>query len=542
MLPDEPAHSRKRAGMTTTDIENYSRVHAQSGDLHGLGSSLPGYRGVLPPTAEEPPDEVPLEYDGGAATAAGPPSPTPPTQHVPLVPDETANRISRKTKASIKLATLNMKERAAASLGPSQISKWTEISSIMRTQRISVLAVQETHLTEEHVESIHTLHGKRIQVINSSPLSNSAGVAFVLNRELTNVQDLSYTVLVPGRAIVVTTKWHQSNEITLLNVYAPNRYPDHLNFWDEVRSKLRATGTCPDFLMGDFNIVEDPLDRAPARNDDEPATTALRDLRMENTLVDAWRHSFPDTRMFTYRSNTGMQSRLDRIYAKEPHVRHLFQWDAGPSGVPTDHDIVSVRFAPSEAPYVGEGHWTWLPFLIADPLFLAQVTKLGLKLEEALTNIGEHHTNANNPQREWQTFKKEITQLAKKTARAATARIDNKVRSLKRDIAKLANNETLDTDKNTRLDEALLHSELDHLEKKRRSTVRARAQAQWVCKGETVSKYWTKTNSEKKPKDTIQRLTLPGSKPPKYTTRSEEMAKIGWDYHDAIQKNPQAAQ
>ena len=35
----------------------------------------------------------------------------------------------------------------------------------------------------------------------------------------------------------------------------------------------------PDFLLGDFNVTQDPIDRAPAHLDDINTITALRNMR-----------------------------------------------------------------------------------------------------------------------------------------------------------------------------------------------------------------------------------------------------------------------
>ncbi|ETW82842.1 hypothetical protein HETIRDRAFT_426345 [Heterobasidion irregulare TC 32-1] len=350
-----------------------------------------------------------------------------------------------------------MKGQAATTLGPSPISKWAEISNLMKKNRIGVLALQETHLMDKHLDEIHKLHGRQILVLNSSMGTNMGGVAFVLNREITNTQNIEMTTIVPGQALLITLMWHQTSKVTLLNIYAPNDYESHPLFWDTIRTQILNTNARPDIMLGDFNLVEDPIDRAPARPDSEEATTALRKLRSALNLQDEWQHTFPTTRQFTFRSHTETMSRLDRIYAETSHQTYLFQWSSGLTNVPTDHDMVSIN-------------------------------------------------------------------------------------SLKKDLATAANESNIDTNLGARMNEAILHSELDYLEKKRRSNARSKAQAQWSYKGETISKYWSKINSAKKPREIIQRLHIPNSSPPKYTSNSIEMVDIVRNYHNKIQNNPQTSQ
>ena len=66
-------------------------------------------------------------------------------------------------------------------------NKWNHINQIMREHCLGVLAVQEAHLTQEHVDGLHTLFGKRLQIHFSQSLNiNAQGVAIVLNKELTS--------------------------------------------------------------------------------------------------------------------------------------------------------------------------------------------------------------------------------------------------------------------------------------------------------------------------------------------------------------------
>jgi hypothetical protein len=66
-------------------------------------------------------------------------------------------KIKKNTQASLKIASLNIRGR-----GPTGNNKWNHINQIMKEQRLGVLAIQEAHLTQEHVDNLHTLFGKRL--------------------------------------------------------------------------------------------------------------------------------------------------------------------------------------------------------------------------------------------------------------------------------------------------------------------------------------------------------------------------------------------
>jgi hypothetical protein len=64
---------------------------------------------------------------------------------------------------------------------------------------------------------------------------------------------------------------------------------------------------------------------------------------------------------FTYRAQTHaecIQARLDRIYIAARIKQQTFGWEIKESAILTDHSMVTVRYAPKEAPFIGKGRWT----------------------------------------------------------------------------------------------------------------------------------------------------------------------------------------
>jgi exonuclease III len=185
-------------------------------------------------------------------------------------------------KANIMITSLNMNSYMAPASNMNGIEKWSMVYQTMKENKVAVLTLQETHLDNTMLLSIDQCFGKRLRVINSKLPGNPrilAGVAFVINRALVAPKDLVAVELIEGRVLAIKFKWHNDKEIHLLNVYAPNDRRAHPGFWEMIDTKRQSKGLrCPDLMLGDFNVTEDPIDRVPAHLDDTDAIATLRNL------------------------------------------------------------------------------------------------------------------------------------------------------------------------------------------------------------------------------------------------------------------------
>lgn len=91
---------------------------------------------------------------------------------------------------------------------------------------------------------------------------------FVLNKELTIVEKITMEEVIPGKAAMLTIPWNNDKKLRILNIYAPNDPTDSGNFWREITAEIeRKKLQCPSVILGDFNIVDDSLDRLPNKAD-----------------------------------------------------------------------------------------------------------------------------------------------------------------------------------------------------------------------------------------------------------------------------------
>jgi exonuclease III len=256
-----------------------------------------------------------------------------------------ARKIARNTRAELNVTAININGRGGRSI-QERGHKWHDLHRIMHDDKIGVLVVGETHLSDAQVEEIQNSHlGNRMKVHNSiDPLHpNSMGIAVVLNHDLTNTSDTKVTQLIPGRAILVTIPWHSSEKITILAIYAPaDSAAANRQFWEELHKIWMTRNLAvPDMMLGDTNIVEDAIDRLPHKRDDDEATNALAKFKRLLELKDGWRVTYPDTRAYTYTHTSGDSfSRLDRIYVSPALLSVCRNWTISDLGTLTDHRMV----------------------------------------------------------------------------------------------------------------------------------------------------------------------------------------------------------
>ena len=448
-------------------------------------------------------------------------------------------------RANIKIASLNMNGLHTTRDGRFSFEKWSEINATVKRDKIAILAVQETHLDEDTTRSITELFGKRLTIINSQLERNprvSAGVAFVINKDLIEAKETKIQELIKGRAAALTVKWNDQ-ETTMINVYAPNRRQDHKDFWETIENERQRTKTKkPDFVLGDFNVTEEAIDRMPQKMDNFEALAALREFRLKLEIQDQWRHEYPKGREYTYRTNANehtIKSRLDRIYIAKDKTKFTFDWSMTPSTVKTDHWIVATKYAPKNAPYIGTGRWTMPVKATKNIKITEELIKHGMTLQEEMDEIKNNlatRSTERNHQTLWKNFKLTATKWTKDTMKNTHYRRATKLKNLQKDRKKLLADPNFETNQNLQWSEALLAKEIEYLERKTSKENCEITKAKMILHGEKLGGMWTAMSKSKKPRDHLQRLKIPRTIPQKYESRSKGMARLAKQYHEELQE------
>lgn len=228
---------------------------------------------------------------------------------------------------------------------------------------------------------------------------NARGITIVLNKRLVNSVGITETTLVPGRAMTITLPWYHDTKINILTVYSPNAPREIRDFWNTIATATDSNPNLkPDIVLGDFNLVEDAIDRIPSRPDNTTTVEKLREFKNKHNLVDGWRKVNPEEKGCSWtRMSDGTQSRIDRIYINEELFNECSKWKIEPAPIPTDHNIVMARISTPSSPEIGKGRWAIPTRLFKIKAIKSETQKQGLILEKHLRDINPSDTNAPNP-------------------------------------------------------------------------------------------------------------------------------------------------
>ena len=452
----------------------------------------------------------------------------------------------KRSRARIAIASLNMRGFGIVRADGSS-DKWQFINQIARDKRFAILALQETHLTDERIQTLNRLFAATLLVIGSPDPTNATaarGVAFAINTRMIDTAELSVEEIVPGRVSVLSLKrGGEAHGLKIANIYAPNNMQENADLWRILNNRWsQDTRSRPNVMMGDFNMVEDAIDRLPMRTDDQRATAEFRDLRVLLNVTDGWREENGMERKFTYvQAATASQSRLDRIYATDEIREKSFDWMIRDSGILTDHSMVSCAVANYRTPFIGKGRWAMPAGLLQDEVFMEWLNKTGIALQE---EVGRgDRTDSRNPQTALKRFKDTVRDTARERVKQNVPKIDRRLTKLNEDLkatlSLIGQVDPDDRDGISRIahDAAILHERISNLEATKFMYKRRAVAARNWLEGETISKYWSRLNAAPKQFDVMYELEIPQSTPTKYDNKSERMAEIAKEYFDGIQWN-----
>jgi len=257
-------------------------------------------------------------------------------------------------------------------------------------------------------------------------------------------------------------------------------------------------------------------------------------------MRDTWRWANPTENAFTYRAQTQnerIQARLDRIYISKTAEPFTFDWEIKESPIPTDHAMVSVRYAPREAPYIGKGCWTLPLPLLQNEKLLGRIADRGTEFMTNATRDRIERTDRQtaNIQTHWEAYSKSIHKIAKEITKECYHKITSRIRAIEKDLKDTNNDPEISTNREKQRHKAYLASQLKQLKKKEAKDRKDLLNAKLANHSEKLGGMWSALGKEKRPRNPIHRLKIPNTNPPQYERHLKKMAGIARDHHESLQ-------
>jgi hypothetical protein len=132
----------------------------------------------------------------------------------------------------------------------------------------------------------------------------------------------------------------------------------------------------------------------------------------------------------------------------------------------------------------------------------------------------------------------QVSHLARKTAKIKAGKLNSELRCLthRHDCAmkrlEIADSTLTDL---TQTQIQNLTIRINEIQKTKLAKTKARSRANKCLLSESTNKYWCSWGKENKPHNSINELRIPGSDPPEYTYKTEEMSSIAASHYNVVQ-------
>ncbi|KAF8827360.1 hypothetical protein HHX47_DHR5000756 [Lentinula edodes] len=308
-----------------------------------------------------------------------------------------------------------------------KVSKYPRIMNYMRRNKILLLCVQETKLKgNDHVTIMEENPLLEVKCNNDPEGKAKSGIAFLLNKNITRNKAVTHDVIIPGRASRIIIQLGPDERLNVVNIYAPNIEKEKIAFYKKLKSKLSEMNDMEDMIMmGDFNMVNESIDRLPQRKDEERVMSPINAITSKYHLVDGWRKYNDKDLDYTFTSASNSSSaRIDRIYVPKSEEKFFSEWKIESTLGISDHKLITVFKSKENTPYIGKGLWRMNHDLVEYEPFRTEVGPILMKLEEELDST--EFNQSSSPQSLWVKAKEKIVEVAKEKEKQRKAQINKK--------------------------------------------------------------------------------------------------------------------
>ena len=246
---------------------------------------------------------------------------------------------------------------------------------------------------------------RSLKFFGSGLSTSSGGILFILADSAGDPQNTNFIELIKGRSGLLSLEYG-SQMINIINIYMPNNKLHQKETLRELRQKMENIQDINNkelLIVGDWNFVEDCIDRSPQHDDDHNVIREMTKLKTSFDLLDSWRESNPDARKFTWEGSSGCErrkifSRIDRIYTSKNTWEPSNEYEILSCDF-SDHDGISVIIRNASAPSTGKGEQKMNLNILNHPLFKKESNRLIHDLENQLKRYEKMETLRRGPER-----------------------------------------------------------------------------------------------------------------------------------------------
>lgn len=195
----------------------------------------------------------------------------------------------------------------------------------------------------------------------------------------------------------------QNNNISLLNIYAPNDKKQRNVFFDLISKILNEHSQGIKLIGGDFNEINDIRDRVSSSKSEVKINGKLTNLKRINNLTDIWRYLNPTKNQFTWRRKSHTdKSRIDFWLLDKNSIPLVHASDIRPAIIQsTDHMAISIKLkTPSKR---GQGFWKLNNSILSEHEYCTKVKNI---IDEC------SHLHIDSKQIIWEVLKWEVKQMS----------------------------------------------------------------------------------------------------------------------------------
>ena len=170
--------------------------------------------------------------------------------------------------------------------------------------------------------------------------------------------------------------------------------------------------------------------------------------------------------------------------------------------------MATVKFAPKNAPHIGNGRWTLPLMLLNNKAFINEIIKRGMELQDKIEKLQDEDIprRRSNPQRLWEDFKEEIKEAAKDHTDKTHYKLASRIKAIEKDMNELAQHPNTDTDIDIRTRENHLAHERAHLERKQAKGQKGTLSANIALHGKKMGGTWSVMSKVRKLRDYMWKI------------------------------------